>query len=227
MVRSHIVNGGDETVVPFAFYGNALPRPAALFDKESNTIISENRENAVNGLLGGIPGEPSLPVGLRAYTNLAACFPAEPRLFCHKPTENFLFALFGGCCAPVTFQLRTCSWKMHSLQQRDQGPYLGDRTGTTVQKLQRHYRCRSCDAAPKTKLEKLPKRWKTAQELCAEHRYSWNAAATQGGEGTSFAVFLEDVRKTFADMPEAEREKFEAQEAGVAPSPVASSRALP
>lgn len=42
--------------VGLSFYGSSLARPALLHDKSSNVNLEIERENAVNGLLGGVPG---------------------------------------------------------------------------------------------------------------------------------------------------------------------------
>ena len=39
-----------------SFYGSSAARPAMLFDKHSKAVSRSERENAVNGLLGGTPG---------------------------------------------------------------------------------------------------------------------------------------------------------------------------
>jgi hypothetical protein len=53
--QGRVLVNTSETV-GISFYGNSLARPVLLFDKTSNTPIETERESAVNGLLGGVPG---------------------------------------------------------------------------------------------------------------------------------------------------------------------------
>ena len=47
---------GEDKASRDSFYGSSAARPAMLFDKHSKAVSRSERENAVNGLLGGTPG---------------------------------------------------------------------------------------------------------------------------------------------------------------------------
>jgi hypothetical protein len=80
-------------------------------------------------------------------------------------------------------------------------------------------------AAPKSKLGKLPTKWRSAQEFYAEEQLSWNVSdallsgdKTKSSTNEMYRAILSDVVRDWDKIADEKKPAFEAKAAGVAKS---------